>query len=87
MQAVVDLGLLNDSPQPFLQVDAPSITWVQFDIGLIQFQNDLLRKLLDIPEGTSTKIGLKQKLRSYQGFPSKGYSDDQIRKVCECFKW
>jgi len=76
MQAVAEIGLLSETPQPFLASDARALTW-----------NELLQKLLDLPDGVPSKTGLKQRLKPHQGFPSKGFSDDHIRKVMECFKW
>jgi len=76
MHGIVELGFLDDTQQPFLQPGAPDITW-----------NEVLRKRLDLSDGANVKIGLKQRLRAPEGFPTKGYSDDHIRKIINCFKW
>jgi len=77
MEAVVEIGLLDESPQPHLAPTAAPLSW-----------DTCLRKLLK-GENTQTKTKnlLKRRLRADYGFPTKGYHDDQIRKVVDCFDW
>lgn len=76
LEAIVDIGLLNESQIPFLAPDAPEISW-----------NEAIRRLLGANTKDSTRHALRRRLTASVGFPSKGYDDDKIRKVLEAFEW
>jgi len=76
MEAVVEIGLLDDKPQPHLAPNASAITW-----------NEALCKLLKAREGQRARTVLRNRLRAETGFPTKGYGDDQIREILAAFEW
>ncbi len=47
-----------------------------------------MRTLLGGEHSTlKTKQLLKERLRADYGFPTKGYDDDKIRRIINCFTW
>lgn len=79
MEACVEIGLLDESPKTYLQPDAPEITWDQ-----------VIRLLLRADasnEKVKTKHLLKKRLRARDGFPSKGYDDDKLRRIVSGLIW
>eukprot|EP01114_Cavostelium_apophysatum_P004449 TRINITY_DN1468_c0_g1_i1.p1 TRINITY_DN1468_c0_g1~~TRINITY_DN1468_c0_g1_i1.p1 ORF type:complete len:915 (+),score=233.25 TRINITY_DN1468_c0_g1_i1:173-2917(+) len=80
LEAVVDVGLLDESPKEFLQPNAPDMSW-----------DSLMRSILEVRDDSSkrfkTKHLLKKRLRARDGFPSKGYDDDKLRRVVGALQW
>jgi len=76
MQGIVQLGLLSTNHVSYLDKDAPDMTW-----------NDALRKHLGAKERFSTSKTIKHILRPENGFPNKGFDDDQSRKITNAMKW
>lgn len=76
IEAAVDLGLLDDIKEDYLAPEAPSITWEQ-----------LMRRVLQSPDGVSPQEAIKRKLRTSKGHPYKGYDDDKINQVLRAFDW
>jgi len=76
MEAVAEIGLLDETAQPHLSPDAPAISW-----------NDALRKLLKARDNETGRHTLRNRLRAEPGFPTKGYDDDKIRVVLDALEW
>eukprot|EP00026_Physarum_polycephalum_P001239 Phypoly_transcript_01240.p1 GENE.Phypoly_transcript_01240~~Phypoly_transcript_01240.p1 ORF type:complete len:912 (+),score=141.85 Phypoly_transcript_01240:31-2766(+) len=76
VEAGVDLGLLDEAPQPHLAPEAKDLTW-----------DDAMRILMNATAGTTTEETFMKRLRTPKGFPSKGYDDEKIHKILKIFRW
>lgn len=95
MEALVEIGLVDETKQPYLKKDSPKITWVKKKINFLNmlkfslFKNQALRKLLNVEDqpNISTKKALLKRLDTPFGFPFKGYTDDQITRILDALDW
>jgi len=76
VEAAVDIGLLSDAHVPYLSPQAVDITW-----------KEALCQLLQCGTKLSAMEGLRKKLRTSKGHPSKGYDDDKIYFILKTFEW
>lgn len=92
MEAAVDIGLLDETPQPFLQPNSPDITWEKMIRQLLKGSDSDNVEDYSKPEDPSkkkvkTKHMFKRMFRARDGFPFQGYDDDKLRRISNAFTW
>jgi len=77
MEGIIEIGLLDETQQPYLANEAPPLTW-----------SEAIRRLLKVNNpNISTRHAVRNRLTASEGFPSKGFDDDKIRRILDCFEW